>query len=193
MEARNPITAIILAGGKSSRMGTDKGLTLFNNREMAQYAVDLAAPLFCETLLIANDPAYTKFQVPVYEDLITERGPLGGIFTGLTYSTTPWNFFIACDMPFMTRQVIEKLLLHLNDCDVVIPVHENAREPMCAFYNKSCLPVVEKQLSLNQNKLQELFPLLRIREVDFTAEFLSESNPFRNINTMDELLKLKKL
>jgi len=192
MEACNPITAIILSGGKSSRMGTDKGLTLLNEKPMTQYAIDLLSPLFCETLIIANDPSYGVFELPVYEDLLADRGPLGGIYTGLTFSTTPWNFFIACDMPFMTTHVIEKLLMHMTDCDIVVAVHNQSPEPMCALYNKSCLTVVEKQLALEKYKLQDLYPLLRVKEVDFTQEFLSESNPFLNINTMEELLKLKK-
>ena len=192
MEARIPITAIILSGGKSSRMGTDKGLVLFNGKELVKYAAGLVDPIFYDAFIVANDPAYMKFELPVYEDLIVDTGPIGGIFTGLTYSTTAWNFFIACDMPFMTTNVIEKLIHSLGDADAVVACHEQAHEPLCAFYNKSCLPVIEKQLAGQNYKLHDLFPLLRVREVDLTDEFLSESNPFRNINTKDELLKLNK-
>ena len=95
-------------------------------------------------------------------------------------------------MPFMTTHVVEKLIKNLEDSDAVVAYHENSPEPLCAFYNKSCLPVIEKQLAVKNYKLQELFPLLRVKEVDLTHEFLSESNPFRNINTKEELLKLNK-
>ncbi|MDQ3049632.1 MAG: molybdenum cofactor guanylyltransferase [Bacteroidota bacterium] len=185
-------TAFILCGGKSSRMGTEKGLALYKDKALVRHVLDLVAPVFQDVFIIANNPAYTKFGFPVYEDLIPGKGPVGGIYTGLTYSATPWNFFIACDMPFMTTHVIEKMLNEPDEEDAVVAYQNNSPEPLCAFYNKSCLTHIEKQLAENNFKLQDLISLVRVKKVDFTGLFLPESNPFRNINTLEELISINK-
>jgi len=192
MENLDSVTAIILSGGKSTRMGNDKGMSLLHDKELVSYTLDLLTLLFNSIIIVANDSAYRKYGYPVYEDLVKDSGPIGGIFTGLSHSKSSWNFFIACDMPFMTKSIIEKLSLSCYDCDAVIPVHQQFPEPLCAFYNQSSLPVVENQIKKENNKLQSLLPLLNVKKVDFSHTFLAASNPFLNVNTGDELLKLNK-
>src|SRR5688572_33465590 len=115
MNHASNITAFILAGGKSSRMGTDKGLVPFRGKEMIRWSIDLLQPIFNDVYLVANRPEYAKFGLPVLSDMLHEKGPIGGIYTALTSSNTTWNFIMACDMPFMNNQVIHKLI---SDCEL---------------------------------------------------------------------------
>src|SRR4030095_5655209 len=146
MEAGNDITAVILAGGKSSRMGTDKGMMNFRGKEMISYVIDAVQPLTYRLFIVANTSEYMKFGFPVYQDLFKECGPIGGIFTALTSSTTTWNLIVACDMPFINSDILMPLINARNGFDLIMPRHKGQPEPMCAMYNKSGLPIIEKQI-----------------------------------------------
>lgn len=192
MNVKNSKRAFVLCGGKSSRMGTDKGLALYHGKEMVRHLIDVLEPLFSEVVLIANNPAYTKFGLPVYHDLICGTGPMGGIFTGLKNSDSSWNFFIACDMPFMSDRVIGKLQNETDDVDAIVALHHALQEPLCTFYNKSCISFIEKQMAVNNFKLQDLLSVIRVKNVDVSDTFLPGQDPFRNINTLDELIIINK-
>ncbi len=193
MELHKHITAFLLAGGKSTRMGTDKGMALLHGKEMAVHMTTLLQKVFQDVIIIANHPDYSAFHLPVYDDLLIDKGPLGGIYTGLTYSNTPWNFFIACDMPYMRSEIIESLSGHLNDQDVVVPFNQNRFEPLCAFYNKSCMRIIENQLEQEDYSLQKLISLLNYKSIDVQNYFKQEGDPFLNINTKEELSRYNKL
>ena len=188
MKTFQDATAIILSGGKSSRMGTDKGLVFFNGRHLITYAINLLQPLFGSVIIVANNDAYTKFGLPVHTDDYFEKGPLAGIFSGLSRSSASHNFVIACDMPFVTEEIIIELMYHNSDCDSVIPYHENKPEPLCAVYNTSCLPVVEQQIMKGQYKVQDLFSLLKVCKIEISSDKFNSGNPFRNINTPEDLV-----
>ncbi|HMT28108.1 MAG TPA: molybdenum cofactor guanylyltransferase [Bacteroidia bacterium] len=180
-------TAFILAGGKSSRMGEDKGMVLFKGKEMVVWMIELLKPHFKEVCIISNNPAYAKFNLPVHSDLIKNQGPLGGLYTGLTYSSTPWNLFLACDMPFMNMDIIQHLAAGLKEYDAVVPFQNEHPEPLCAFYNKSCLPVIENQLQNGDNKIQDFYKLVNSNYINIMGLYSSVQNPFHNINTKEEL------
>ncbi|MBL0340358.1 MAG: molybdenum cofactor guanylyltransferase [Bacteroidetes bacterium] len=176
-------TAFILAGGKSSRMGKDKGLILIEGKEMIVLMIELLKPHFKEVRIITNNPEYAKFNLTIHTDIFLDQGPLAGIYAGLTFSETPWNFFIACDMPFMNIEIIQKLAVDAESFDIVVPFHNNHSEPLCAFYNTTCLTVIEHQLHKGENKIQNIFKLVKTKEVEFGEVDSSTRNPFLNINT----------
>ncbi len=186
MKIRNDITAFILAGGKSSRMGTDKGLLPFQGKPMIQYIIEVLQQQFSSIQIISNVSGYTKFGFPVISDLIKDTGPIGGIYTGLMQSSTDWNFFTACDMPFLEISVIEKLTASTGNFDCVVATVELQPEPLCALYNKSCIPVINEMISQKNYKLQDLLGRLRITTINFNINPNNKSNPFRNLNTMKE-------
>ena len=103
-------TGIILAGGKSSRMGEDKGLVLLNGKPMIQYVIEALKEVVSDIIIISNNASYNKFRVPVYSDIIKDKGPVGGIYTGLYHSTTELNFCISCDVPMISSDFIFWLL-----------------------------------------------------------------------------------
>lgn len=187
MNSLTSVTAFILAGGKSSRMGEDKGLMIFDGKHLIVHLIDLLKPIFKDVQIITNNEEYSKFELTIRKDIIKNKGPLAGIYAGLTYSETPWNYFVACDMPFISAKVIEYLANSIKDDDLVIPFYQQYPEPLCAFYNISCLPVIEKQLTNGDNKIQNIFPLLKLVTVEVTELFLPKQNPFRNLNTKEDL------
>lgn len=187
MESHTHITAFLLSGGKSTRMGTDKGMLPLNGKKLADHMIGLLDNLFSEINIIANDPAYSEFNRPVYKDLYSDIGPLGGIYTGLTISKTPWNFFIACDMPFMTTDIISLMSDALdNNHDIVVSMNNNRFEPLCAFYNKTCMPVFKKQIEIENFSLQKTIPLLNYKTVEVNNTLIETENPFLNLNTREE-------
>ena len=182
-------SAIILAGGKSSRMGTDKGLVEFNGKKMIEHILDVIKYLTDEILIVSNNPDYKKFEFPVAEDIYKECGPLGGIHAGLSKSTTPWSFVIGCDMPYITSGFLEFLILQLpQPCDAIVPVHDEKVEPLCALFNRTALPKMESLLLKNELKMQEVVTKLNSKFVDVPMNHFLASMIFKNINSRVDLI-----
>lgn len=189
MNRQQGSTAFILAGGKSSRMGTDKGLMLFHGKEMIVAVIDFLKLHFKDIRIVTGNPTYLKFNLPLISDIFESQGPLSGIYSGLNQSNSNWNFFVACDMPFITSEVVDLLSPGTFEGNALVPYHNNFPEPLCAFYHKSCSEVFKSQLTDGKNKIQDSFALLEIKKIDVTSLVNSEHNPFRNLNTPDELAK----
>ncbi|NOQ71088.1 MAG: NTP transferase domain-containing protein [Crocinitomix sp.] len=184
METLAHTTAIILAGGKSSRMGQDKGLMLLDGKPMIQYIIDTVQPIANNIIIIANNKAYEKFGFPVYGDLVKDKGPVGGIVTGLSASTTDLNWVISCDTPFVSQELLEMLMLNMDQFDAVIPTYENRTHPLIACYNKSALPVFKKALHLNELKIMTLISKLHAKIMN--ANQFDVLN-FKNLNSKEDI------
>ena len=104
------ITGVILAGGKSSRMGTDKGLLELNGKPLIQYAIDTLKSIGLEIIIISNNSDYEQFGFPVYPDIIPDKGPIGGVYTALSYSSTEKNLIVSCDTPFLSKKLLNYLI-----------------------------------------------------------------------------------
>ena len=117
-------TAIILAGGQSSRMGANKALVEYMGRPLIEYAIDLARLFTNDILLIANNHDLDFLGIPVVSDEYTVKAPLAGIHAGLKSGSSAWNLVLSCDMPNLTKELIEKLLSLLDD-DLRMVVQKN--------------------------------------------------------------------
>jgi molybdopterin-guanine dinucleotide biosynthesis protein A len=184
------MTGAILAGGRSTRMGTNKALLEFAGVQIIEGLLEKIRPLFSETLIIANDPdPYRDLGVPIWPDLIPEKGSLGGIFTAVHFSTFPQIFCIACDMPLANAAVIAYLRDQSPGYDVVVPRTAEGYQPLHAVYSKTCLPHMEAMIRADRLKIDRLFPAVRVRTVE-EAE-LRPLDPsllcFINVNTREEL------
>ncbi len=191
MLKNNKISAIILAGGKSRRMGQDKKLLqITDSGEMLwERTVSLVEPLANEILIIArpDEIRYTKHTV--IQDIIPGLGPLGGIYTGLKNISTPLALVLPIDMPLLDRQTLKKLLNSATASDkIIIAKHGQYIEPLVGLYPGAALPHIESMIRRKTYKLRLLFDLYPTRFVDFP-----DHTPFLNINTPGDLEKLQKI
>jgi len=188
------ISGIILAGGKSQRMGEDKAFIQIGEKPIIETIIDLFQKVFKETLIITNrKDSYLYLKVGVYEDIFPEQGALGGLYTGLFQSHSFNSFVAACDMPFLNEGVINFVCQQADSYDVVVPRTEDGFQPLHALYSKRCLGPIEALLREEKTRIVDLYPRVRVRVVDF-REFLSvdpEMQSFVNINTPEELNRLK--
>lgn len=184
------MTGIVLAGGKSSRMGFNKALIEFGGRRLIEAIVDRLAGLFPEVLIIANDPdLYGYLGVKVIPDLIPDSGSLGGIYTGLTAAAHSRCFFAACDMPFLNADLITLLVREAEGWDVVVPRVAGELQPMHAIYTRSCLPFIKEAIDKGMLKIAGFFPKVKVKTIEEPA--LRAVDPhllgFMNVNTPLEL------
>ena len=146
----NDCTAIILAGGNSSRMGRDKAMLPFNGTTLLQSVIDVVQPLFPLTLLSVRE-SRKEIALPQVLDNQTNGGPLAGLVSALEIISTPWAFVVACDMPFIVPAMIERLAILRSGHQAVIPLAHGYAQPLLAFYAQSCLPALREHL-VNGNK-----------------------------------------
>jgi len=190
-------SAIILAGGKNTRIARNKAfIQLATGKTILQNTIDILQDTFPQIIIVTNSKElYLEFNVQTVEDLIKDIGPLGGIFTGLCYSTWYYNFVIGCDMPFPQIGLIKLLLEKCGDQDVVVPEIDGKVEPLFAVYSKNCLPVIFHHLQKHDLKIRHVLGKLsekRIgeKEIDIVdPKHLS----FFNINTGEDLKKAQAL
>lgn len=187
-KASKPVTGIILAGGKSSRMGFDKGMAAFNGRAMVTWIIDTLQAVCTHSIIISNADAYHQLGLPVYADIYTDSGPLGGIYTGLKHSTTEYNLIMACDMPYVKPELLVQLLAFAEDYSIVVPSVNGQLEPLCGFYHKSILPEMEELLQQNTRKMQHVIRQFSHKEIQIEGSS-PDSQMFANINTPEQLLQ----
>lgn len=184
MSVYNHIGIIILAGGKSSRMGQDKGLMLLHEKSMIQFVIEAAKKISDNILLVANNDAYSKFGLPVFKDKYLDCGPLSGIYTGLKKSAFDYNMILSCDIPFIHQGVLEYLIDSATGYDITIAKSDSRIHPLIGVYQKTCLPVIKKNLEDKKLKVTGIFSQLKVRELDMD-DFDAEN--FRNINSPEDL------
>ena len=184
------VTGAVLAGGRSRRMGSDKGLLRIGPRRLIEVVLETIRPLFPETVIVADETAaYQGLGVPVVPDRIPGKGPLGGIHAALCSSRFPYTFCIACDMPLVNPAVVAHLCALGPGYDAVVPEWEAGYEPLHALYGQSCLSHVERMVRADRLRVDALFSAVRVRRV--VPDELRPLDPllrsFMNVNTPDEL------
>ena len=136
---KKDITGIILAGGKSSRMGTDKSFLSLKGKPFVQYSIDALKPLVSEIIIVSDNEAYNGFGLKRVNDIIKNAGPVSGIYSGLEASTTEYNLILSCDIPLINSEILEKLINAIDDCSEIIQIESNCKTmPLIALYKKSC-------------------------------------------------------
>jgi molybdopterin-guanine dinucleotide biosynthesis protein A len=183
----------VIAGGKSSRMGTDKSFVQLAGRPLIAHVIERVLPLGqAETLLVTNKlDAYAHLGLPMHSDVLPEKGSLGGIYTAIYHSQQPYTLCVACDMPFLNTDLLRYLVdLRKDDAfDVIAPRVADYPEGLHALYSRACLDPIRRRLEADQLKVIGFHADVRVRYVD-EAEwkpFDPQGRSFRNINTPDEL------
>ena len=184
------LTIAIQAGGKSSRMGTDKSFVPFRGRPMIATVIDAVAGLGDELILITNKPDdYAHLGLPMFGDLYPETGPLGGIYTAVHHATHPHVLTVACDMPWLNRPLLEYIVSLRETADVVVPRWDKFPEPLHAVYSKACLEPIKEKLDAQMYKITVFYGRVSLRFVsrEEIEQFDPEGRSFVNVNTPEEL------
>lgn len=189
------ITVAISAGGKSSRMGTDKSFVLLHGEPLIAHVIARTGDLGqSETFIIANSPEqYAAFGLPVYPDVLPGKGALGGIYTALHYSNTPYTLLVACDLPFINPALLRYMigLCNQGDFDIIVPRVSGHPQGLHALYKKTCVPYIRRDLEDDKLKVIGFYRDVAVRYIDEPeyALFDPQGTSFYNINTPQDLQK----
>ncbi|PKN70459.1 MAG: molybdenum cofactor guanylyltransferase [Deltaproteobacteria bacterium HGW-Deltaproteobacteria-10] len=194
---KKDMTGIILAGGKNSRMGTNKAFLEINGIRLIDNILAIYQNIFSEIIIVTNDPlSYTEFSdTIIVTDIYKEKGALGGIYTGLFYATFDYSFVAACDMPFLNEDFIIYLTGQANNKhDIIVPQLPEGFQPLHAIYSKNCLSHINKLLSVNKLKIAGFYKEVRLFPVaeESIKPFNKDGRLFLNINTPEDLKKEQK-
>ena len=186
------VTGILLAGGKSRRMGEDKRHLVVGEQTLLERSLAVLHSIFQEVLVvIAQDSPPLGVDARVVRDLVPDCGSLGGLYSGLMQATTPWVFVVACDMPFLNQAVIAQFTSRKATADIVMAKLDARLHPMHAAYGKQCLPVLEQMIRARQFKIQEMVSQSSLRVCYVTEADLLTIDPsgrsFYNVNTLADL------
>lgn len=203
MTARNddhlPLTAAVLAGGRSVRMGVDKTLLDLDGEPLVTRVARAVDGVCDQTIVVTNRPdaladAALPASVSVVADEVAYQGPLGGLATAMAHADNEWVLAVAADMPHLEPQIIRALWAVREGFDVVVPVGEKGPEPLLALYRvDACLPVAREVLATGRRRLVAIFPAVRVAEVP--VEALRAVDPdlrsLVNVNTPADLAEAR--
>jgi molybdopterin-guanine dinucleotide biosynthesis protein A len=185
------LSAFILAGGKSSRMGVDKAFVAYDGRTLLARALELARSVSADVRIVGSREKFAAF-APVIEDIFRDCGPLGGIHAALRASRTDINLMLAVDTPFVSREFLQYLILQARNAPhaaVIVPRGAGSRQPLCATYRREFARTAESALRTGRNRIDRLFDAVQTREIDQEELVGAGFSPamFRNLNTPEEL------
>lgn len=175
-------------------MGSNKAFLKLKGKTFIELQIELLRKMFDEIIISANTPEeYEYLNLPVFKDLYPDKGPLAGIYTSLINSSSFYTFMLACDMPFVELELIKYLHNFTQKYDVIIPKSKKGLEPLHAFYSKSCIDPIKKELDANNLRIISFFHHVNVKTVELDSLTVSDSfkNSIKNLNTMDEYKVVK--
>jgi len=177
---------VILAGGKSSRMGENKALLDIGNQTSIEKIYNELKQVVDEVVIIANEPSiYDFLNIPIYQDRYLDKGPLAGIESAMYHKSVHEQYvMVACDAPFINKDVLSYLLKRINKYDAVIPSYDGQIHPLSGVYSRRIYNVLHEQLKNDELKIRLLFNLIRTRYIEEFDNFSEEilTNHFFNMN-----------
>jgi molybdopterin-guanine dinucleotide biosynthesis protein A len=183
------VTGIILAGGKSQRMGQNKALLQWNNKYLIEYSIE-ALQNCCDEILISSNDTGINFQgLSIVRDEISGIGPLGGIYSCLRLAKNEKTFVLSCDIPLITGHLVLDILDKITFQLVGIPfINDTYYEPLCAFYHKKSIPFIKNMIDNKNFKVIDLMKYVSYQLVPFLVKEGDSNYPnlFMNINSMEE-------
>lgn len=184
------IGCAILAGGKSSRMGTDKALLEFRGKNFIKKLCDELDGFEEKMIARGNRSDLQGVSWPVIPDIYSERGPIGGLHAVLSACTSDAVCCVSCDTPLLQMHLLKELCEHMRDgTDAVIAVTEDGRKhPLCAVYRKTILPLIEEQILEGNNRMMAVLNKVSVEYVTIHAQ---DSHQLKNINTPEDYLAIK--
>jgi len=188
------VTAFVLAGGKSSRMGRDKAFLELGADTLLAKGLKLAGAVSPDVRIVGDLKKFGSFG-QVIEDVYRDCGPLGGIHAALSTSTTDLNLMLAVDLPFVSSELLEYLVLRAREsgATVTVPRAGKRLQPLCALYRRLFANVAEQSLRAGKYKIDALFAKVetRVIEEDELTQAGFSVAMFRNLNTPEEVERAK--
>lgn len=189
------VTGVILAGGKSRRMGQNKAFLRLGNDTLIGHVIQCMRNITNEQLLITNNPdEYAHLDISIHHDIIQNVGALGGIHSGLTYASHETVICVGCDSPFLKRNLLNYLVSVSETHDAVMPLSNKidnthkTLQTLCAVYSKQCLPIIEEMLKeqeLRVHALQEHANVLCVPPEEWKLHD-PDGLSFFNVNTPED-------
>ena len=189
-----PITALIMAGGMSSRMGDDKALISMDGESLVERATRRASKVFSKVMVSGPDE-HRVSGLPLIKDEYINMGPMAGLLAGLEASETDWIFALPCDSPFVPENFLRGMSGLAHNCDVVVPRPGDFYEPLHALYSKTTAPFMRELLENRKRRIIELYDLVITKEVrpETYMKWDPDEMAFFNINLPGDLEEAKKL
>lgn len=189
MGYKKNITGIILSGGKSTRMGEDKGLIKIKGKTFVELVIDAITPLVDKVLIISNYSVYDQFGCQRIKDAINNSGPLAGLYTGLKHSESDYNLVLSCDIPLIKTHILKKIVsVNYNNYDVVQVQSGEKTMPLIALYKKQCQALCLQLLNKNEKRLKVLVSQLNTKTIILDSKYM---NCVKNINTQEDLKQME--
>ncbi len=186
---KQPITGLLLAGGKSSRMGQNKAFLMFKNKPFIKHIADAVLPITESIIIVSDDIAYDDLGFQRVNDIIKDAGPLSGIVSGLKAIKTPRALVVSCDVPLLNTEVLNLLIAQIEEnTDQIIQLKTKTHTmPLLAIYPKSCLEILEKSLLSGNRKVKIAIENCMVKTV--VVPSLLEKY-VQNINTPKQYINL---
>jgi len=184
-------TGIILAGGKSQRMGTDKGLLPLNGKPFITHIYEAMKPIFGDNIVVvSSNTDYDTFGYNRIEDLISDKGPVGGLYTALKQSKTKFNLVLSVDVPLVTTELLQWLVDNHDDSYLVTQVQVDEKvSPLVAVYDRALRTLLGEHLAGNQLKLRDVIAEVNVQTLTVPAKWCAQ---LQNINTEEDYKKIQK-
>ena len=179
------MTAIVLAGGRSSRMGRPKALLPFDGEPLILHIVRRLQRLFPRIVVVASPgQELPEMPVTIVHDEVAYQGPVGGLYYGLKATEDEAAFVTSCDSAFASDALISHLVASIPGYDVVVPRWDGRLQPLLAVYRHSVLPHLERQLA--NGELRPVFLFDRVRTLRVEEDEIRRLDPegasFFNMN-----------
>ena len=196
MIKQDNVTGVILAGGRSRRLGRMKAIEPFDGQPLISHVIGKLLKMVDKIIVVVNDPDQSQLlpipsetSVRVVQDIYSQAGSLGGIFTGISEIGTNWGIVVACDMPFLSVELLQHLSSRSKNVDAVIPRIKGFPEPTHALYSKACLPYMKKRIHNGDLKIANFYTDINVQYVDEKElhEYDAELKSFFNVNTEEDL------
>ncbi len=188
-QARADVSAIVLTGGKSSRMGQPKAMLLFDGEPLIVHILRTLKRLFADTVVVAaHEQELPPLQVTLVRDEVAYQGPVGGIYYGMRAANQEVGFVTSCDAPFLNLSLISYLISQISNYDVVVPYWQGRFQPLHAVYRRCVVPLLKEQLE--REELRPIFLYEKVRTCKVSEEeirrFDPEGSSFLNINSPED-------
>jgi len=189
MSTFSNIPAYILCGGKSSRMGSEKGLVKLQDKQFIKHITNSLYKITKAVFLVTDNQDYLSFEFPLVSDNYKQKGPLGGIQSALKHTSEEKVLILSCDIPLITAETLNTLLKNTeNEAEISFATANENWHPLIGIYAKSLLPAIEKAIENDRLKL-----IVFIKEYNYQEIEIADSKSLTNINSPEELKQLEQI